>query len=328
MIVVLQNCSEIIVPDSDSNLNVDDFESAWNHINSIYPLFDFKKIDWDSIHTKYKVRAEQSVGDEFYAVLFDLVGELKDGHAKILTLGGLSIRPYTPPRRLRDEEAFKANVIRQYFNKPLRVVGNESIEYEFVADNVGYVRIATFGNALQGNVNDIDIVIDYFSEADGIIVDIRNNTGGGSAGFVPIIGRLIESPLETTSAFSRMGTNDAGTILPHGGQQYTGPIVILISGTTFSAAEVFVEIMRQLDYVTLVGDTTAGGGVSSNGDPRHFLPSGKSISINYEAILRIDGEPLEWNGVPPDIRVLQSKADVDMKRDRQLEFAIEFLKGN
>jgi len=328
VILVLQSCSEIIVPDSDSNLNVDDFESAWNHINAIYPLFDFKKIDWDAIHTEYRVRSEQSVGDEFFAVLIDLVGELKDGHAKVLTLGGLSIRPYTSPRSLRDDEVFKPNVTRQYFDKPLRVVGNESIEYEFVADNVGYVRIATFGNALQGNVNDIDIVIDYFSEANGIIVDIRNNGGGGSAGFVPIIGRLIESPVETTSAFSRMGTNDPGTILPQGGQQYTGPIVILINGTSFSAAEVFVEITRQLDYVTLVGDTTAGGGVSSNGDPRHFLPSGKSIKINYEAILRIDGEPLEWNGVPPDIRVLQTKADVDMKRDRQLESAIEFLKGN
>ena len=167
-----------------------------------------------------------------------------------------------------------------------------------------------------------------FSEADGIIVDIRNNTGGGSAGYSPIIGRLIESPVATTSGFSWMGTNDAGTISPLGGQQYTGPIVLLISGTTFSAAEVFVEIMQQLDYVTLVGDTTAGGGVSSNGDPRHFLPSGKSIKINYEAILKIDGEPLEWNGVPPDIRVPQTKADIDMKRDRQLESAIEFLKGN
>ncbi len=326
-ILVLQSCSEILVPDSDTNHNVDDFESAWSHINSIYPLFDFKKIDWDAIHTEYMLRAEQSVGDEFFVVLIDLVGELKDGHAKVLTAGGLSIRPYTPPRRLRDAEVFKPNVTRQYFNKPLLVVGNESIEYEFVADNVGYLRIATFGKDLQGNVNDIDIVIETFSEADGIIVDVRNNTGGGSAGFVPIIARLIESQVATTSGFSFMGTTDAGTISPLGRQQYTGPIVLLISGTTFSAAEVFAEIMQQLDYVTLVGDTTAGGGVSSNGDSRHFLPSGKSISINYEAILRIDGEPLEWNGVPPDVRVVQTKADIAMKRDRQLEAAIEILSG-
>ena len=32
--LVLQSCSEIIVPDSNSNLNVDDFESAWNHMDA------------------------------------------------------------------------------------------------------------------------------------------------------------------------------------------------------------------------------------------------------------------------------------------------------
>jgi len=85
--------------------------------------------------------------------------------------------------------------------------------------------------------------------------------------------------------------------------------------------------MRQLDYVSLVGDTTAGGGMSSNGDARHFLPSGGSIRINYEAILRVDGEPIEWNGVPPDIRIVQTKTDIDKEQDKQLEFAVDFLKA-
>ena len=325
MLTALPGCSEFIVSDSDSNHNVEDFESAWNHINAIYPLFDFKQIDWDSIHTDYRVRAEQSIGDEFYAVLIDLVGELKDPHAKVHTLGGLPIRPYISPRTLRDQGAFKPGVVRQYFDRPLRVIGNDAIEYEYVTTHIGYVRIATFGNDLAGHVNDIDIVINYFSEADGLIVDIRNNGGGGSAVYDPIIGRLISIPLMTESAFSRMGTRAPYTILPQGARQYTGPVVILINGTTFSGAEVFAERMRQLDYITLVGDTTAGGGVSSNSDPRHFLPSRKSISINYEAILRIDGSSLEWNGVPPAVRVPQSKTDIDQKRDRQLEAAIEML---
>jgi len=229
VILVLQSCSEIIVPDSDSNLNVDDFESAWNHINLIYPLFDFKKIDWDAIHTEYRVRAEQSVGDEIYAVLIDLVGELKDAHAKVITLGGLSIRPYNSPRTLRDKDVFKPNVIRKYFNKPLRVVGNESIEYEFVADNVGYVRIATFGNALQGNVNDIDIVLDYFSSAGGLIVDVRNNGGGSSVVYDQIIGRLINEPLETESSFQVWGTRPPYTISPQ------GPLILQVSGNGFNS---------------------------------------------------------------------------------------------
>ena len=88
------------------------------------------------------------------------------------------------------------------------------------------------------------------------------------------------------------------------------------------------ERMRQLGHVTLAGDTTAGAGMSTNVDPRHHLPSGKAIAINYDAILRFDGEPLEWNGVPPDIQVPQSDRDVADNRDKQLEFAIEFLKKN
>jgi carboxyl-terminal processing protease len=177
-------------------------------------------------------------------------------------------------------------------------------------------------------VNDIDNVIDFFSQARGVIIDVRNNRGGGSAGTDPIIGRFIETAIVTTSAFSKMGSRDPGTILPQGGRQYTGPIAILISGTSFSATEVFADIVRQLDYVTIVGDTTAGGGMSSNGEARHFLPNGGAIRINYEAILRLDGQPIEWNGVPPDIRVVQTKADIENNIDKQLEFAVELLSSN
>jgi len=43
-------------------------------------------------------------------------------------------------------------------------------------------------------------------------------------------------------------------------------------------------------------------------------------------VLRYDGEPIEWNGVLPDIRVPQSKEDIDQGRDKQLEYAIELLR--
>ncbi len=102
----------------------------------------------------------------------------------------------------------------------------------------------------------------------------------------------------------------------------------MINGSCFSATEVFAGRMRQLDYVTIVGDTTAGGGMSSNGEARHFLPNGGAIRINYESILRLDGQPIEWNGVPPDIRVVQTKADIGNNVDKQLEFAVEMLSGN
>ena len=44
--------------------------------------------------------------------------------------------------------------------------------------------------------------------------------------------------------------------------------------------------------------------------------------------MRYDGEHVEWNGIPPDIRISQTKADIDDNRDIQLEYAVSYLKAN
>jgi C-terminal processing protease CtpA/Prc len=51
-----------------------------------------------------------------------------------------------------------------------------------------------------------------------------------------------------------------------------------------------------------------------------------TIFIGTTYVLRYDGVPIEWNGVLPDIRVPQSKEDIDQGRDKQLEYAIELLR--
>ena len=324
------SCSDILVPESEENLNIEDFEAAWSRINRIYPLFEFKNINWDSIHTVYRARVELMEGDEIYSLLYDLVAELKDGHAKIYTKGGDGVRPYTPPRFTRDDKAFNPNLTRKYFDRPLRLLAENAIEYEFITETVGYVRFSTFGKVMRLNVNDIDIVIKYFSNATGLIIDIRDNDGGSSSAYDPIIGRFIKSGLSTESAFGFNGSWGPYTIIPQGDIQFIGPIVILQNGASFSAGEIFPSRMRQLDYVTLVGDTTAGASVGANAtpNPRYFLPSGKSIKINYEAILDLEGKPIEWNGVAPDIRVQQTESDIKNGRDLQLEKAVELLSGN
>lgn len=38
------SCKDIIVTEPESNLNVEDFEAAWNRINDVYPYIEFKKI--------------------------------------------------------------------------------------------------------------------------------------------------------------------------------------------------------------------------------------------------------------------------------------------
>jgi hypothetical protein len=95
--VLVTGCAEMIVNPANSNLNVADFNAAWERVNTVYPYFEFKQIDWDSIYTVYQPRAEQAQGDEIYSVLIDMLGELKDMHVEVGTEGGRLIEIYHGP---------------------------------------------------------------------------------------------------------------------------------------------------------------------------------------------------------------------------------------
>ena len=80
--------------------------------------------------------------------------------------------------------------------------------------------------------------------------------------------------------------------------------------------------MQPLPHVTLVGDTTAGmGGITKDFN----LSSGKRMTTTCK-FNKFNGNLVQWNGVPPDILVKQTKEDIKKEIDRQLEYAIELLK--
>ena len=88
--------------------------------------------------------------------------------------------------------------------------------------------------------------------------------------------------------------------------------------------------MKQRPGVTVIGDTTAGGGVADLSDENikgeYLLSCGNKIIIGTTYITRYDGIPVEWNGVPPDIYIPQTKEDIKNNQDKQLEYALELLK--
>ena len=59
---------------------------------------------------------------------------------------------------------------------------------------------------------------------------------------------------------------------------------------------------------------------------RALFPGGIRINVSTKDIRRYDGLPIEWNGVPPDIRVEQTAEDIRQGRDKQLEYALQLLR--
>jgi len=323
------SCENIIVTPPESNKNVEDFEAAWNRVNDVYPYLEFKKIDWDSLYTVYRAQTENARGDEFYLVLGDMLAELKDGHVYYHTDGGGQVYPFYPQRHFKDRHAYSPFVVRKYFDKELRLSESGSVEYEIIPGNMGYAFLSDFQEDYL--VNEFPDVLEYLKDTKGLILDIRQKRGGDYVNIEAVVTRFITSPLERPELILLGETWDLPAFQPQGPFTYTNPVVILINGSTYSAGELCTEIMKQLPNVTAVGDTTGGSSAGGNNEPpnartEYYLPSGKLINIGTVDLRRYDGLPWEWLGVPPDIRVVQTEADINQGIDKQLEYAINMLK--
>ncbi len=107
---------------------------------------------------------------------------------------------------------------------------------------------------------------------------------------------------------------------PYGKYQYKNPIVILTSDFTASAAEIFVLVMKELEYVR-----TIGGG--TNGATSHMksikLSNGWKVTLSNQIAYSADMVNYEGVGIEPDIII---KNDIEVGTDMVLSRAIEELK--
>jgi len=314
-------CSDLLVDERSGTGNVSEFEAAWSVVNNVYPYFAFKQINWDSIHAVYTPLAEKARGDEIVEVLFNLLAELKDGHVNLKMQRGGVISTYQPLRSEKDRQTFDPSVVRKYFDKELKLSADNTLEYEMIPGNVGYIRLTTFKNGTR--LDEIYSALEYLRNTKALIIDVRHNGGGSTNISDVVVSRFLGAPLNYPPVYIKNQLQPSATLQPGGPFQYDHSVVVLANGVCFSTTEHFVEMMKQLATVTVIGDTTGGG----SGAPEYFrLPSGRRINVPTKDFRRYDGVPYEWNGVPPDILVLQTEEDVKQGRDKQLEYAIQLLR--
>jgi hypothetical protein len=328
MMAAITSCESLIVRPADADQHMEDFEAAWKRIDKVYPFLEFKGIDWDSVYVVYRPRFEAARGDEFYVVLHDFLAELKDGHTYYRTDGGGKVYPYYPERHFKDRHGYNPFVVRSYFDSELIVTASRVAEYGILPGNIGYLFISGFHENYL--IEEFPGILEYLKETTGLIIDIRQKRGGSYQNVEAVVTRFMVEPLERPKLYLLDEFVDLPPFQPSGPFTYTRPVVIVVNGSTFSAGELATEIMKQLPQVTVVGDTTGGGGaVSSNGRPEqegdYKLPSGKTIYIGTGYFERYDGEYFEWNGVPPDLRIVQTGEEAAAGVDKQLEYAIKWI---
>ncbi|MFC2138843.1 S41 family peptidase [Bacteroidota bacterium] len=317
-------CESILIEDNHNDNNLLDFQETWEIVDSIYPFFELKKINWDSLYYIYRDKAIEAKGDEIFEVLYNLLNELKDGHVRIGTQGGEYIHTFIPERTIKDRGTFNPVVTRNYFSSELKVDKNKKLEYEITNSNVGYIRIATF---YKSGWTEIDMynAIKYMINTKGLIIDVRNNIGGSYILVNMIVKRLINEPVLDLPVRKNDKWFPRNFINPSDDIQYNNPVIILVNGVCYSATEQFIAIIEQAKHVILIGDTTGGG---SSAPKKFTLTSGKEIYTSTHEICRSDSVAIEFNGIVPDIRIVNTLNEIENNIDRQLEFAINYLNKN
>lgn len=221
---------------------------------------------------------------------------------------------------------------------------------------VGYLRITRFDD---GAAELIDQAMDELKNTNGLIIDVRDNSGGnlsalrlvsyfsGRARIAvalfsrpyleklghPVTARDVENAPKVVGAYTDAGIFAA--IAKNGGgaafmtqdvgtKEYTKPVVVLVNHHTASAGEGFAWEMKDITQATLVGRTTAG-----------MLLSGKEFNLSggWKLVVPVDGlwgphgADFRDRPVRPDIEVHWTRADMCSGRDPDLERALSLLQS-
>jgi len=199
-----------------------------------------------------------------------------------------------------------------------------------------YARITMFSEttALDFAAGVARLRRDLGARPRGVVLDLRNNPGGVLESAVEVADHLLEEGVIVTAdgrtpaaRFSMSAT--PGEVLPG------VPVVVLVNGTTASAAEILAGALQDHHRATLLGRRTFGKGSVQTVMPltggraiklttsRYYTPSGRSIQgsgIEPEMTFEtIDVPPLDLE----DPRVRQSLA----QRDEGVRAGIDVLRG-
>ncbi|SEW53319.1 S41 family peptidase [Chitinophaga arvensicola] len=316
----LTGCEKALIKDPvESPVAV--FEKLWSVMDARYAMFDYKQTDWPEIYRKYRpMITAQTSNDELFRVCSEMLAVLKDGHVALLAgerrfiyNGYYTSSPHN----------FNMEVLKKKYLPGMRYQG---IVAYATSGKVGYLYIPSFREDLLAT--DMDLALQQLAHSTSLIIDVRDNTGGGSAKVDALTAQFMKEKMLLKYDIYRKGPghNDfyapIAKYLSPQNNAWTGiPVFVLVNKRCFSSCNDFVLYMSQLTNVKLVGDQTGGGG----GTPFDYeLPNGWLLKYSASMAISPEGENIE-DGISPDYRVSNSLEDDSQERDAIFQFAFDKL---
>ncbi|MGH8920428.1 MAG: S41 family peptidase, partial [Actinomycetes bacterium] len=165
----------------------------------------------------------------------------------------------------------------------------------------------------------------------GLVIDVRVNDGGSDVYGTALAARLTKKPYTAYSKIARDDPVDVrrftspqqADVLPSPDTTYTGPIALLTSRYSVSAAETFTQALLGRGDMVRIGENTQG--VFSDQLLR-TLPDGAQFSLPNEIYLT-NGRNYDMAGFAPDVPtgLVFAHANLAAGKDPELDAALARL---
>lgn len=219
--------------------------------------------------------------------------------------------------RPSNDREFTVDLMRKEITVP--VVSMQMIE----GTSIGWIRITLFGTE---TVPQLDAALASLDEAgaEGLILDLRGNSGGWVESAQEVIGRFVDADagpaLYEDTQPGEGGEQGMPIVAPEDGGPVDLPLVVLVDGDSASASEIVAGALQDYDRAVIVGQTTFGKGSVQ----RIFtFPDASSMRVTVAEWFTPAMSRIQDAGIMPDDPV--APTDASAGGDPVLERAVALL---
>lgn len=317
ILLPLSGCEKLLEGNKPPTDPVAVFEELWKLVDERYALFAIKGVDWAEVYSEFRAQVNPAMSEhELFDVLTDMLFTLKDGHVSLMSPTDTATYDifYT---------AYPANfnyqvILNNYLYNDFETIGPLICK---IVNNVGYIYYNSFSNDITEQ--QADELLKYISQAKGLIIDVRNNTGGDSRNVDVLFKRFIQEKLLVKYEKRKKGKGHDEFYEPEpyylspAPVVYGNPVILLTNRSSYSVCNDFALYMSQLPQVQLLGDRTGGGGAIPF---QYILSNGWRIQYSGTMTLSADHKPVE-TGIEPDSYINITSADEIIGKDPIIEQA-------
>ena len=186
---------------------------------------------------------------------------------------------------LRSGEQMDITVARRQIRIPVAVP-------TMLENGIGLIQIKNFNtNCTKETVAAIKLLQEQ--GATKLIFDVRFNGGGYAHEMVALLDYL----LPEGDLFKTVDYTGKESVEKSNASFLDMPMVVLVNGSSYSAAEFFAAALEEYDAATIVGEQTSGKGYFQ---VTYALPDGSAVALSIGKYYTPQGKSLEGVGITPD----------------------------